>query len=82
MVCFPREPLRFTTMLFVAMQLNRLRWRFSYGRKCYLNKKDKIKIYLPVKDDNQIDEDYIEYLVKKSPAWKRLLSLFVIVKGW
>lgn len=76
MVCFPKERLRFTTLLFIVTQLNRLRWRFSYGRKCYLNKKDKVKIYLPVENNNKIDEDYIEYLVKKSPAWKTLLQLF------
>lgn len=76
MVCFAKEKLRFQTMLFIVMQLNRLRWRFSYGRKCYLNKKEKVKIYLPLKDDGKIDEDYIEYLVKKRRAWQTLLHLF------
>lgn len=45
-------------------------------KKCYLNKKEKVKIYLPFKDDGKIDEDYIEYLVKKRRAWQTLLHLF------
>jgi type I restriction-modification system DNA methylase subunit len=76
MVCFLREKLKLTTIFFIILQLNRLRWRFSYGRKCYLNKVDKIKIFVPLKDDNEIDEDYIENLVKECPAWDILCKLF------
>jgi len=64
----PNRDFRFTTSLFFTTQLNGLRWRFSYGRKCYLNKIHKIKIFLPLRE-NKIDEDYIEYLFKTSPSW-------------
>jgi hypothetical protein len=76
MVCFPRKKYRFTTLLYITTLLNRLRWRFSYGRKCYLNKVEKIKIYLPVNNADEIDEDYIEYILKSFPSWKMLLRLF------
>lgn len=75
-IAIPKSAYRFTTMLFFTTQLNRLRWRFSYGRKCYLNKIHKIKIFLPHNKDNKIDEDYIEYLFKKSPSWHTLEKLF------
>ena len=76
MVCLPRYQYRFTTLLYITTQLNRLRWRFSYGRKCYLNKVDKIKIYLPVTKSGTIDEGYIEYLAKSLPSWQMLAKLF------
>ena len=73
---FPKEEYRLTTLIFIANQINELQWRFSYGRKCYLNKIHKIKIFLPMKNSN-IDEDYIEYLVKKCPAWDILKKVFL-----
>lgn len=76
MVCFPKENYRFTTLLYITTQLNRLKWRFSYGRKCYLNKIDKIRIYIPINRAGEIDEDYIEYLIKHLPSWQMLVKLF------
>lgn len=71
----PKRDYRFTTMLFFTTQINSLRWRFSYGRKCYLNKIHKIRIFLPV-TDRAIDENYIEYLFKSSQSWRILQTLF------
>ena len=71
LICKPIIPYRFTTLLFITMQLNSLRWRFSYGRKCYENKVHKLKIYLPFKE-NKIDEDYIEALFKTADSWRIL----------
>jgi len=71
----PERDYRFTTMLFFTTQINSLRWRFSYGRKCYLNKIHKIRIFLPVRD-GAIDEKYIEYLFKSSQSWRILQTLF------
>lgn len=72
----PNRSYIFTTLLFFTTQLNGLRWRFSYGRKCYLNKIHKIRFFLPFKK-NEIDEDYIEYLFKTSPSWITLQKIFV-----
>jgi len=76
MVCFPKENYRFTTLLYITTQINRLRWRFSYGRKCYLNKIDKIRIYIPTNRAGKIDEDYIEFMIKNLPSWQILVKLF------
>lgn len=70
----PNRNYKFSTMLFFTTQLNSLRWRFSYGRKCYLNKRHKVKIFIPFINE-QLDEDYIEYLFKKSPSWMTLCTL-------
>lgn len=67
----PKEKLKFSTLLFVALQLNRMRWRFSYGRKCYSAKFRKTKIFLPFRND-KVDEDYIERLCEHCYGWKDL----------
>ena len=74
LVCNPKEKYQFTTLLFIVTQLNSLRWRFSYGRKCYENKAHKIYIYLPYKD-GKIDEEYISTLFKNSPVWTWLQKI-------
>jgi len=67
----PRNTLKLSTILFIAFQLNRMRWRFSYGRKCYSRKFKKIAVFLPIKD-NEIDEAYIEKLCEHCYGWKEL----------
>jgi type I restriction-modification system DNA methylase subunit len=74
LICKSKKQYRFTTLLFITTQINSLRWRFSYGRKCYENKVHKIKIYLPFKGKD-IDEDYIENLFKSMESWKTLLKI-------
>lgn len=77
LICKPKREYKFTTMLFFTTQLNSLKWRFSYGRKCYANKADKLKIFLPVDKSNNIDEDFINFVFKNSDNWiflKRLTS--------
>ena len=74
-ICIPKQNYRFTTLLFFTTQINGLRWRFSYGRKCYLNKIHKIRIFLPF-TSGDIDEDYIEHLFQSSPSWRILHRMF------
>ena len=76
LLCKPNKKYRFTTLLFITAQINSLRWRFSYGRKCYENKVHKIKIFLPFDKENNLDEDYIETLFKNTHSWKILEKLF------
>jgi hypothetical protein len=71
-VCINSKNLKLTTLLFIGAILNRQRWRFSYGRKCF---KEKIKvqsIYLPIDSKGQIDEDTMEKFVKNTPYWTHL----------
>jgi len=76
LVCKPNTNYRFTTLLFISTQLNSLKWRFSYGRKCYENKVHKLKIYLPFDKEGNIDEDYIETLFKTTDSWEILQKVF------
>lgn len=63
-VCLPLSNLSEKTMRYIASKINAQSWRFSYGRKCYLNKLDKIKFSLPVNNKGDIDLDYINNFVK------------------
>ena len=67
-VCFPKYPLRVTTELLIQAMLGRERWRFSYYRKCYRAKLERLKIPLPAKN-GRIDEDAIQDVVEATPYW-------------
>ena len=68
-ICRPNENLSLKAILFITAQLNSQIWRFSYGRKCYLNKTDKIQIPLPVNDMGEIDFDVIDAIVDSCQVW-------------
>jgi hypothetical protein len=67
-VCKPRRQLRPTTQFFIQLMLNRERWRYSYYRKCYIDKLKRFKIPLPIKD-SEIDEVGIQAIVETIPYW-------------
>lgn len=66
----PPASMEITTIFYIIMEINRVRWRFSYGRKCYLNKIDKVEIMLPHTTDGKIDENYISNLMKSFLGWQ------------
>jgi type I restriction enzyme M protein len=70
-VCSPKRPLRLTTQLFIQVMLAREQWRFSYYRKCFKDKLERVTIPMPAKGD-QIDEKVIERLMQTTPYWEFL----------
>lgn len=76
LICKPLKEYKFSTLLFFVTQINSLKWRFSYGRKCYENKVSKLKIFLPVNNKGEIDEEYLESTFKKTGMWTILKQLF------
>ena len=67
-VCFPIQSKRVTTELFIQMMLGREKWRFSYYRKCYGEKLQRLKVLLPVRD-GEIDETAIQEVMQATPYW-------------
>lgn len=55
LVCIPKKNTPKEVLLYCVAYLNSLRWRFSYGRKCYSNKVDKINVIFPVNKEGEID---------------------------
>jgi hypothetical protein len=47
-VLVPKEPMNDPVLIYVASMLNAMRWRYSYGRKCYREKLRNVEIQLPV----------------------------------
>ncbi len=64
-VLIPRNPMKDTTLLYVAALLNRMTWRYSYNRKCFREKLRAVSISVPVTKRNGkqiIDEKTISQL--------------------
>lgn len=81
LVCIPKDTIRVTTILYAIACLNRQRWRFSYGRKCYENKKDKLTISFPVDDSGKIDQDHIAKILQGLNIDKFLPKRNIASKG-
>src|SRR3989344_3782454 len=69
LICKPLREYKFSTLLFFVTQINSLKWRFSYGRKCYENKASKLKIFLPINNKGELDEEYLNSVFKKTEMW-------------
>lgn len=70
-VCFPKAPLRITTELFIQVMMNRERWRYSYYRKCFVDKLRRFSVPLPVKRGRP-NEDVMQSVVESAAYWNVL----------
>ncbi len=68
-ICVPLNPMKVTTLLYIQALLNKVKWRYSYGRQCYRGNFEKTVIKLPVLKNGDINESYIEGLVTSLPYW-------------
>ena len=71
-VAIPRTPLRLTTLLFVQAMLNREKWRYSYYRKCFVDKLRRFVIDLPAGKSGEFDEGAMASVVEANPYWEFL----------
>lgn len=68
-VAIPKVPLPPEAVLFVQSSINSERWRYSYYRKCYLNKMGRVAIQLPACPDGTLDVDFMVSAVRSQPYW-------------
>lgn len=68
-VAVPHNPLRLTTLLFVQTMLNREKWRYSYYRKCFVEKLQRFSLELPAGKSGSIDEDAMARVIEATPYW-------------
>lgn len=78
-VCLPKRPMHATTHLFVQVMLKRERWRYSYYRKCFIEKLRRVEVLLPATGDGQPDEETMRHVVAATPYWGFLASRFAEV---
>jgi restriction endonuclease S subunit len=76
-ICIPKNPMMVTTLIYIQALLNKVRWRYSYGRQCYKRNFEKTVIKLPTVNGGRIDESYIENLVTSLPYWKEYKTRLV-----
>jgi hypothetical protein len=76
LVCKPKRSFRITTLFFLALMLNYQKWRYFYGRQCYINKFLRVNLQLPISEPTVIDEDVIETIVKQTTYWNEVERYF------
>lgn len=65
----PKRKCKPETLFFMAMMINREKWRWMYGRQCYKTKFSSIKINLPINSTGIVDEGLISGLVSSRWGW-------------
>jgi type I restriction enzyme M protein len=70
------EKARLTTLLFMTVMINDVKWRYSYGRQCYQSKFATTNIMLPVKS-GILDEDFMQRAVEGAFYWKFVKAAFL-----
>jgi len=63
LICKPKQGIKLTTLLYAISCINKERWRFSYGRKCYRNKFDLLTVPFPVDSKGKIDQKRIDEIL-------------------
>jgi type I restriction enzyme M protein len=79
LLCTPLDEyksLRLSSLFFIQLMLNEVKWRYSYGRQPYVRKFLTTDIMLPVTADGQLDEDYMEAVINGSPHWPMIRATF------
>ena len=72
-VCTPIEPMQSTTAFFIAAMINKQKWRYGYGRQCYVNKLSAMTIRLPWRNE-RVDEPAMAKYVKSQSYWSYVRS--------
>lgn len=70
-VCTPKSPLETSTLVFISLMMGRERWRYSYYRKCFLDKLRRQSVLLPAKH-GAVDEHAIEAILSATTYWNAL----------
>ena len=74
-ILYPHEDTSELSKVYVAATLNALRWRYSYGRKCFKNKLLNFRIDVPTRTSEsgtlQIDDRQVRTLLGDRPLDRR-----------
>jgi hypothetical protein len=70
-ICNPRKPRQTSTLVFIQLMMAREQWRYSYYRKCFMEKLKQQSVMLPAKGGD-IDENTIETIMASTSYWDAL----------
>jgi hypothetical protein len=68
-VAVPKARIAPEVLIFIQAALNAERWRFSYYRKCFFKKLERLSLSLPVRPDQTLDLSYMGRAVKAQGYW-------------
>jgi len=71
------ENLSLASLFFVVLMMNSVKWRYSYGRQCYMGKFTNSEILLPIKETGDLDKDYMESMTKSVKYWRWVEAAFL-----
>ena len=54
-ICIPKREYKLTTSIYIQVFLNKVKWRYSYGRQCYKRTFQKTIVFLPTKENGELD---------------------------
>ena len=66
-ICTPKVPMSPATQSLIIVMLKREQWRFSYYRKCYKAKLERVTVPLPATALGMVDEDAIAAIIETTP---------------
>lgn len=69
-MCIPKREYQLTTLIYIQTFLNKVKWRYSYGRQSYKRTFQKTIIFLPTKEGGELDEEYMKGIVINQPYWE------------
>jgi type I restriction enzyme M protein len=75
LLCFPKEKYALETLLYITASINKVKWRYSYGRQPYKRIFQKTELLLPAVDD-KINEEYIKGIVNNNAFWEDFCLLY------
>ena len=78
-LCTPKpqyRSLRLSALFFIAQMINQVKWRYSYGRQCYMTKFANTEIFLPIDRENRLDVAYMATLVESTSYWPLVKAIF------
>jgi hypothetical protein len=79
LLCSPKpefQNLKLTSLFFIQLMLNDVKWRYSYGRQPYRAKFATTEIMLPVTDQGELDEAYMSRVIECAPHWQLIKATF------
>jgi len=74
------KAMRPTTLFFLSVMINAVKWRYSYGRQCYRTKFSTTNIMLPTKGA-ALDEDFMQKASESASYWKLVNATFENERG-
>lgn len=85
-LCNPKkkyEYLSLASLFFIALMVNSVKWRYSYGRQCYMKKFENTDIFLPMNESGELDEKYMEAMTKSTKYWKLIeTAILKCIDDW